>query len=87
VAELCYGLLLKKIRRRKDVKAATLAHCLGISPSAYSRIETGQSRMTFEKIATICDALGLTVSQFDELLEQDNEKIITGGQIYEKKNR
>ena len=66
----CYGTILGKIRRHKQIKAETIAHHLGISASTYSRIETGHISASFETVTEICGELGLTLAQFNELLNQ-----------------
>ena len=69
-----YGTVLRTLRRRKQIKAVTIARHLGISPSTYSRIETGHRSASFERIAEICSELGLTIGQFKELLAQCSEQ-------------
>ena len=75
----CYGMILGKIRRRKQIKAVTVARHLGISASTYSRIETGHISATFETVTDICGELGVTLAQFNELLHQRSESR-TGGE-------
>lgn len=58
-----YGPVLGRIRRAKQIKAATLARCLGISTSTYSRIESGQRSASFERVARICRELDLDWTQ------------------------
>ena len=74
--EAYYGTILGKIRRRKNIKAETIAHHLGISPSTYSRIETGRISASFATVTEICAELGLTLAQFHEILKRyQNNKV------------
>ena len=68
--ETYYGTILGKIRRRKNIKAETIAHHLGISASTYSRIETGRRSASFETVTEICGELGVTLAQFQEILKR-----------------
>ena len=58
-----YGPVLGKIRREKDIKAATVARHLGISTATYSQIETGRRSASFERVARICGELDLSLVQ------------------------
>ena len=72
--EAYYGTILGKIRRRKNIKAETIAHHLGISPSTYSRIETGRISASFETVSKICGELGVTLAQFQKILNRNQNK-------------
>ena len=69
-----YGTILGKLRRRKNIKAETIAHHLGISASTYSRIETGRRSASFETVTKICGELGVTLAQFQKILNRNQNK-------------
>ena len=64
-----YGSIFSRIRRGKEIKAATLARRVGISTSTYSRIENGRRSATFERVDRICRELGLSLAQLAEELK------------------
>jgi transcriptional regulator with XRE-family HTH domain len=61
------GLELKIKRLRAGVRAYELAHQLGMSESALSRIETGRTQPTAELTARIENALRTTTSPADKV--------------------
>ena len=83
MAAVGYGPMLGKIRRAKNIKAEIIARHLGISLTTYSQIETGRRCASFERVSGICDELGLTLAQLDELLKVNAEEWKESS-IYEK---
>ena len=75
MADCCYGPMLGKIRRAKKIKAARIARRLGISSTTYSQIENGRRSASFERVNEICSELGLTLTQFDELLQENGNNV------------
>ena len=61
-----YGSIFSRVRRNKEIKAATLARHIGISTSTYSRIENGKRSATLERVNLICRELGLSLTQLAE---------------------
>ena len=70
MSTILYGPILGKIRREKMIKAEVLARHLGISAATYSRIETGRCSASYERVTAICDELGISLSQLNELIIQ-----------------
>ena len=68
-----YGAIFGRIRRNKEIKAATLAHRVGISTSTYSRIENGRRSATLERVDRICHELGFSLTQLAEELKNTKE--------------
>ena len=67
---ILYGPILGKIRREKMIKAEAIARHLGISAATYSRIETGRRSASYERVTAICDELGISLPQLNELIIQ-----------------
>ena len=65
-----YGPVLGKIRREKCIKAANVARKLGFSTATYSQIETGHRSASLERVADICDVLGISLKQFLDTWQQ-----------------
>ncbi len=72
---------LKRIKEQRDAKRLNqdeVAYSIGVSSSAYSRMETGSTEMTVKAMLKICDVLGLQPSQlFAENASFENEKFQT----------
>lgn len=70
MSAILYGPILGKIRRDKMIKADVIARNVGISAATYSRIETGRRSASYERVTAICDELGISLSQLNELIIQ-----------------
>ena len=70
MSAILYGPILGKIRRDKMIKADVIARHVGISAATYSRIETGRRSASYERVTAICDELGISLSQLNELIIQ-----------------
>ena len=70
MSAILYGPILGKIRRDKMIKADVVARHVGISAATYSRIETGRRSASYERVTAICDELGISLSQLNELIIQ-----------------
>ncbi len=75
------GQKIKKLRELKNLTQTHLAEHLAVSQSAYSKIELGESEVTFTKLEKISEALGMKpedVITFNESVVfnviQSNEK-------------
>lgn len=64
---------IRRIRLFKDVLTETMAERLGISVSAYTKIERGETNLDFKRLELIAQALNIEVSL---LLSLDTEKIL-----------
>ena len=70
MSAILYGPILGKIRRDKMIKADVIARNVGISAATYSRIETGRRSASYERVTAICDELGISLPQLNELIIQ-----------------
>lgn len=59
-----FRLLLKKLRSEQNLTQAQLADRLDLPQSYVSKYETGERRLDFIETATICEALGIGLSDF-----------------------
>jgi transcriptional regulator with XRE-family HTH domain len=50
---------IRKIRTLKGLDAKTIADHLGISVSAYAKLERGETQIDIERVATIAEKLGV----------------------------
>ena len=53
------GQKIKKLRELKNLTQTHLAHELGVTQSAYSKIELGESEVTYTKLEKISEVLGM----------------------------
>lgn len=65
------GLLIRKIRKEKNLKVTELANRLNISQPSMSRIENGMQDITFSMLNNICHHLEIPMSQFMYILENN----------------
>ena len=70
---ILYGPILGNIRRAKMIKAELIARHLGISAATYSRIETGRCSASYERVTAICDELGISPGQLNDLLTGEKQ--------------
>ena len=61
--------LLKESRINAGLRQVDLAQKIGVSQSRISKYEVGERRLDFLEMREICGALGLSLSQFVQLLE------------------
>ncbi len=54
---------IQNIREEKKIKLAAVAQAIALSPSAYSRIEKGETQITIENLFKIAEALEVPVQQ------------------------
>ncbi len=84
------GNTIQELRLQKGIKQELMAEGLGISQSAYSRIESGQSKISIEtlrKIATLLDVrVEMLFDSFSHSFQPmiDNERVLYQQQIAEK---
>ena len=65
-----YGPLFARLRREKQIKAATIARQIGISEATDSQIETGRRSASLERVSRICLELGLSTVDFVKLWQK-----------------
>jgi transcriptional regulator with XRE-family HTH domain len=70
------GKRLKELRDSTGYSQNKLAEWAGISQSHYRRVELGQADITVGRLQLICDALGITLNEFFNT-ENDDEDIST----------
>lgn len=54
---------IRKIRGRNKISQEYIAAKLGISPTAYSNIENGNTKLTVDRLFEIADALEVDVAE------------------------
>lgn len=64
---------IRRIRLFKDVLTETMAERLGISVSAYTKIERGETNLDLKRLELMAQALNIDVSL---ILSLDTEKIL-----------
>jgi transcriptional regulator with XRE-family HTH domain len=53
------GQKIKKLRELKNLTQSHMAHELGVTQSAYSKMELGESEVTYSRLEKISNALGM----------------------------
>lgn len=64
------GHKIKKLRELKNFTQSHIASELGITQSAYSKMELGESEVSYSKLAKIADVLGLSPEEIMTFNEQ-----------------
>jgi transcriptional regulator with XRE-family HTH domain len=64
------GKLLAQRREQLGLKQGALAEALGISQSAYSRLEAGESVLNLTQLRNVCTQLGVTPAQVLQAADQ-----------------
>ncbi len=82
------GHKIKKLRELRNFSQEYMADQLGLSQSAYSKLETDQTELTYNRLSKIADALQLSVSDiihFDEkvILNVTNNDHAAGGNYHQ----
>jgi transcriptional regulator with XRE-family HTH domain len=65
--------LLRDIRQRVGIRQSDLAERLGLPQSFVSKYESGERRLDILELRLVCQALGLSMSQFVQELEKTLE--------------
>lgn len=83
------GTKIKKIRELKDYTQEYMAHSLGISPTAYGRIERDETEINFSKLDQVAKVLGVDARQildFDEKyyfnIHENNSSVGNNNTVY-----
>jgi transcriptional regulator with XRE-family HTH domain len=74
---------LKEIRKEKGYSHEYMAHQLGISQAAYSKLEKNETKLTVERLYKLAEILEVTVGELLEILptnqfNQTNKENTTG---------
>ena len=64
------GLKIKKLRELKNLTQEHVSQVLGLNQSAYSRLETGDSEISFSKIEKIAELFGMKPEEVVSFNEQ-----------------
>lgn len=83
VLAVSLGRFVQRIRKGQKIEQGELAKKLGISQASLSRIETGNSEITFSRVLKTCEVLGLSIEfKIDSIgffiYESGQEKISEG---------
>jgi transcriptional regulator with XRE-family HTH domain len=79
------GQKIKKLRELKNLTQSHLANQLGVSQSAYSKLELGESEVTFSKLEKISEALGMKLEEviaFNESMVFNVMNNQNGGNVF-----
>ena len=63
------GRAIRELRLERDLTQEALAHSAGITVGHLSKIERGQSNPTWETVAAISGALGLSINKLAKTAE------------------
>lgn len=66
--------LLRQARLEANMTQVQLAKKLRLTQSLWSKMERGDCRLDIIQLRTVCEALGLTLSEFVERLERELAK-------------
>ena len=64
------GQKIKKIRELKNLTQSHMANELGLSQSAYSKIELGETELSYNKLQRIADIFKMTTEEITTFNEQ-----------------
>ena len=86
------GRKIRKVRELKNLKQEYVAEKIGVAQSGYSKIETGESDLSFSNLEKIAEALEVEPIQlmgFDEKLvfNNYNSNDFVNHQVIEKDNK
>lgn len=78
------GPLLARIRRKKEIKAVSVAKPLELSLSTYSQIECGHRNLSMELCMAICQVIGISAAAFCRRLEKamKNQQSSQGRRVF-----
>jgi len=62
---------IRKIRRYKNITQGEISKQLGISPQAYSKIESGETRLDTNRLKHIAEILQVPLSDIYEMSEKN----------------
>ena len=59
-----FGVALRRLRKRRGISQATLAHSAQVNRTYLTGLETGRRNPTLLTVSRIADALGVSVGEF-----------------------
>ena len=62
--------LLRKVRQDAGLRQEDLAKRLGVPQSFVSKVESGERRLDFVEVRQVCQALGLSLTEFVRMFEE-----------------
>lgn len=81
--ELPIGLKIKKLRELRNLTQLHVAEELGLSQSAYSKIELGETEITFSRLHKISSILKITL---EELISFNDASIFSLDSVMQEKD-
>ena len=79
--EVAFGLVLRKLRKRKELSQEALAHEAGMERNYISLLERGKNSASVKKVFKLAGALGISVSEFMQMVEAQIADKPVGGEI------
>ena len=67
--EVAFGLVLRELRKRKGLSQEALAHEAEMERNYVSLLERGKNSASVKKIFQLAEALGVSVSEFMQMVE------------------
>ncbi len=67
--EVAFGLVLRELRKRKGLSQEALAHEAEMERNYVSLLERGKNSASVKKIFQLAKALGVSVSEFMQMVE------------------
>ena len=64
------GLAIRKLRKQRQLPAKELASTVGMADYKLSRIESGESGLSFPEAIQVASALRISMSEFADLVEK-----------------
>ena len=64
------GQKIKKLRELKNLTQSHMANEMGITQSAYSKIELGETEISYNKLNRIAEILGMSIEEISTFNEQ-----------------
>lgn len=64
------GQKIKKLRELKNLTQSHMANEMGITQSAYSKIELGETEVSYNKLTRIAEILGMSIEEISTFNEQ-----------------
>ena len=72
---MAIGERIRLLREKKDYSQNRLAELSGISQSHLRRVELGESRISVDHLQMVCDALGVSLKEFFDYTNEQDELI------------
>ena len=69
------GKRIKQLRNFKGITAQKLADTVGVTRIYITKLENNENNPSLETLFSICDALGVTLSEFFSIDEEDSDSL------------